>query len=157
MWSQEMRHQFFRTLPELQRALRRLVEPVLMVAGLTPIQYLVLLSIKERGSSNVSTLARDTGLGQANASTLCKKMEREKLIIRTRSSTDERVVTLTLTGSGEAALEQVEHGFQHYDRQLASVPPNQIELLSQVLTSATSLLEELTPFSSQKGDATSNA
>ncbi len=157
MWSQEMRRQLFRTFPELQRALKRLIEPVLAAAGLTPVQYATLLYIWRNKGSNVGALARDTGLGQANTSTLCKRLEREGLLLRERSSADERVVMLALTGAGEAALARVEQGFQHYDRQLARVPAEQIALFQNAIDSAAELLKHLTPFSSQKGDTTSNA
>ena len=46
-------------------------------------------------------------MGRANASTLCKKMEQSGYLIRARSPRDERVVTLTLTPQGTAALERL--------------------------------------------------
>lgn len=146
MCSSEIRHQIFQLLPALQRSVRKLMEPVLAQVGLTPIQHAVLLYIERHNCTNLSALVRETGLGQANASTLCKKLEREGFLLRERSSADERVVTLALTETGRSALQLVEEGFCSYDRQLAQVPAEKLSLFQQGIVCATEILELLTPF-----------
>lgn len=105
----------------LKGRMARLIDPVVQSQGLTPLQAMVLLLVA-RGDLTVGALSENTNMGQANASTLCKKLERGGYLIRTRSEKDERIVNLSLTDKGRQALERVEERISQYYGSLERLP-----------------------------------
>lgn len=104
---------------ELRSALRRFLhrgEEIARRNGLTPQQYLVLLMIKGapggRESSTVSELVERLALTQSTVTELVHRAEEHGLVHRETSAVDGRVVELTLTEKGAAALAAAvaEHG-----------------------------------------------
>ena len=93
----------------------RLLDPIAQAEGFTSLQagILFLLSM---GDATVGDVSAATGMGQANTSALCKKLEQAGFLIRTRSPEDGRVVILSLTEKGRAATERWR---QKIDRVLA--------------------------------------
>ena len=84
----------------------RLLEPVVQAEGLTPLQARVLLQLCRRDAA-VGDISEISGMGQANASSLCKKLEKEGFLTRRRSCPDRRVVTLSLTPRGREAMDRI--------------------------------------------------
>lgn len=76
--------------------------PILEPLGLTHPQYLVMLALWERSPRSLNDLAADLALEPATASPLVKRLEKEGLIARERSSQDERRLDIGLTDSGRA-------------------------------------------------------
>lgn len=76
--------------------------PILEPLGLTHPQYLVMLALWERSPRSLNDLAADLALDPATASPLVKRLEKEGLIARERSSQDERRLDIGLTDSGRA-------------------------------------------------------
>ncbi|MGM7665469.1 MarR family winged helix-turn-helix transcriptional regulator [Microbacterium sp. A93] len=74
--------------------------PILEPLGLTHPQYLVMLALWERSPRALNDLAADLALDSATASPLVKRLEKEGLIARERSSEDERRLDITLTEAG---------------------------------------------------------
>lgn len=105
----------------LKGRMARLIDPVVQSQGLTPLQAMVLLLVAQ-GDLTVGALSENTNMGQANASTLCKKLERGGYLIRTRSEKDERIVNLSLTDKGRQALERVEERISQYYGSLERLP-----------------------------------
>ena len=105
----------------LKGRMARLIDPVVQSQGLTPLQAMVLLLVAQ-GNLTVGALSENTNMGQANASTLCKKLERGGYLIRTRSEKDERIVNLSLTDKGRQALERVEERISQYYGSLERLP-----------------------------------
>lgn len=105
----------------LKGRMARLIDPVVQSQGLTPLQAMVLLLVAQ-GDLTVGALSENTNMGQANASTLCKKLERGGYLIRTRSEKDERIVNLSLTDKGRQALERVEERISQYYGSLELLP-----------------------------------
>ena len=105
----------------LKGRMARLIDPVVQSQGLTPLQAMVLLLVAQ-GDLTVGALSENTNMGQANASTLCKKLERSGDLIRTRSEKDERIVNLSLTDKGRQALERVEERISQYYGSLERLP-----------------------------------
>ena len=93
----------------------RLLDPIAPAEGLTSLQagMLFLLSM---GDATVGDVSEATGMGQANTSALCKKLEQAGFLTRTRSPEDGRVVILSLTEKGQAATGR---WLQRMDRVLA--------------------------------------
>jgi len=80
--------------------------PVLEPLGLTHPQYLVMLALWERSPRTLNDLAGDLAMEPATASPLVKRLEKEGLIARGRSSEDERRLEIVLTDAGRALRER---------------------------------------------------
>ena len=61
----------------------RLVEPIVQAEGLTALQARVLLQLSYHDAT-VGDISEITCMGQANASSLCKKLEQEGYLTRSR-------------------------------------------------------------------------
>jgi len=77
---------------------RTVLEPL----GLTHPQYLAMLALWEHGTLSVKALGELLHLEPATVSPLVKRLEQSGLVTRTRSSTDERLIEVTLTAEGRA-------------------------------------------------------
>ena len=75
--------------------------PILEKIGLTYPQYLVMMVLWEEDSVSVKELGHKLMLDSGTLSPLLKKLEDRELLVRKRLKEDERVVIITLTGSGE--------------------------------------------------------
>lgn len=102
----------------------QLLDPLVQAEGLTPLQATVLLLAQAQDEITVGTLSEQTHMGQANTSTLCKKLERGGFLVRSRSLRDERIVTLNLTEQGRQTLDRVEGRISHYFELLDRLPPS---------------------------------
>lgn len=74
--------------------------PILEPLGLTHPQYLVMLALWERAPRSLNDLAADLALEPATASPLVKRLEKEGLVVRERSTVDERRLDIALTDAG---------------------------------------------------------
>lgn len=117
------------TFERLKGKMNRLVEPLAQAEGLTFLQGYVLAMLGQ-GEMSVGALSSRTKMGQANTSTLCKKLEQAGYLIRTRSSRDERTVLLSLTERGRAAQEHMQMGMKRYQQALETFSP---ELMAELL------------------------
>lgn len=88
------------------RAVTALYRPLLASLGLTYPQYLVMLVLWEAEAAGepmrVSDLGQRLRLDSGTLTPLLKRLEQAKLVARSRSQQDERVVTLRLTPQGQA-------------------------------------------------------
>ncbi len=78
----------------------KLYQPFLAPLNLTYTQYLCLLVLWEEKSITVKELGNKLLLDSGTLTPLLKKMENNQYIQRSRSTTDERVVNITLTDKG---------------------------------------------------------
>ena len=97
----------------LKRKTTRLLDPVFQAEGLTPLQARVLLQLTCRDAT-VGDISNASGMGQANASSLCKKLEKGGFLTRRRSCPDRRVVTLSLTPKGREATARILQKMNRY-------------------------------------------
>jgi DNA-binding MarR family transcriptional regulator len=84
----------------LHRGITDLYRPILAELGLTYPQYLVMLVLWEEQPLTVSRLGERLHLDSGTLSPLLKRLEAAGLVDRTRSSTDERSVQVSLTTAG---------------------------------------------------------
>lgn len=75
--------------------------PFLEEMGLTYPQYLVMLILWEQSEQTVSELGEKLKLDSGTLTPLLKRLEQKKLVTRTRSAKDERVVKISTTEEGE--------------------------------------------------------
>lgn len=93
-------------LYSLNKSVTKLYAPLLKKLGLTYPQYLVMLVLWEEGKGCfIKDIGNRLDLDTGTLSPLLKRMEANELIIRERSSSDERAVKIALTNTGKL-LEQ---------------------------------------------------
>lgn len=74
---------------------------------LTYPQYITLLSLYEHGTMSVKEVGQTLGLDSGTLTPLMKRMEKDGWITRTRSSTDERRVDVSLTHKAETLQDDI--------------------------------------------------
>ena len=77
------------------------------IAGVSPHQVSLLISIKHSPGVTVGELAADERVSTAAMSKRVSRLGREGLVARTQSETDRRCVGLTLTEEGQRVLRRV--------------------------------------------------
>jgi|SRR5579871_1639332 len=90
------------TILQLSRELRRE-----KIAGVSPHQVGLLVSIKYAPGVTVGELATEERVSTAAMSKRVSRLERDGLVTRTQSETDRRQVGLTLTDEGQRTLRRV--------------------------------------------------
>ncbi len=88
------------------RLITKAYKPYLDAMGLTYPQYLVLMVLWEKDGVSVNQITEKLLLNTNTLSPLLKRMEKMELLQRDRSSKDERIVIVQLTGKGKQLKEQ---------------------------------------------------
>jgi len=101
-------HLCFKTYA-VSRYITGLYKPYLDEISLTYPQYLVMIVLWEHGEMNIGKIGEHLHLDNGTLTPLLKRMEKNGLIIRTRSSEDERVVLINLTENGTRLKEKAKH------------------------------------------------
>ena len=140
---QLFREQVWRDIQLTKVYLDKVFDPVVQSEGLTMLQALVLLGLEQRSIDTVGSLCRATGMGQANASNLCKKLERDGFLRRARSEDGGRVVSLLLTEQGKGAIKRLEGKFQAYDVVLRTMEPQKFDAVLQGIAAAREILHRI--------------
>lgn len=130
----------FKSLYTLKLAMDRTLEAIVRPTGLTSLQAVLLVLISEGYISNVSSLCKELGLSQGNASALCKKLEKDGFLHRQRSKEDERIVILRLTEQGADTLAYILSEFRKLNPNFDQVPDDQYKLLLNSFDKLSSLL-----------------
>ncbi len=87
----------------------KLYKPLLDALALTYPQYLVMLVLWERDALSVSSLGERLSLDSGTLTPLLKRMETAGLLVRQRSSEDERRVHVCLSPAGKRLQAQAAH------------------------------------------------
>ncbi len=80
--------------------------PYLEDIGLTYTQYIAMMVLWEQKTVNVKTLGEYLYLDSGTLTPLLKKLEKQGLVTRERSTADERNLIVTITDAGEALKEK---------------------------------------------------
>lgn len=86
----------------LSREITQRYRPMLDKLDITYPQYLVLLVLWENRKQTVNQLGEELRLDSGTLTPLLKRLEQKGIVNRSRSSTDERVVEISLTEAGLA-------------------------------------------------------
>ena len=127
----------------------RLLDPVVQSEGLTLLQACVLGHLYQQDAA-VGDISGLAVIDQANASSLCKKLEQEGYLTRTRRASDRRVVILSLTPRGRETVERLRARLNHYLDLLNALPTDAKEELIRGFRAANQMLDYL--FEQTKGD-----
>ena len=109
--------------------------PILEPLGLTHPQYLVMLALWECSPRSLADLAADLALDPATASPLVKRLEKDGLVVRERSSADERRLDIRLTPDGARLRERA-----------LDVPRQVMAAVQMDIDQITALRDGLAPF-----------
>ena len=140
--NEEERISILAVFQTLKAKTARLLEPVVQAEGLTPLQASVLLQLTRQDAA-VGDISEATCMGQANASSLCKKLEQGGHLTRRRGRPDGRVVTLSLTPKGRETAQRIQRRLDHYLELLDTLPSGTKEELRQGLQAANQMLDYL--------------
>ena len=83
------------------RAMVGAYQPLLAELGVTYPQYLVLLVLWEEGTVRLSRVGERLALDSGTLTPLLKRLESQGLVVRRRSSVDERALDIDLTALGK--------------------------------------------------------
>ncbi len=115
---------------EVSRKLDSFMYPVSDDNNLTIMKFKVLMEIDKKKQVNIGEVGQALGIAGGNISNMCKALEKEGYLKRTRSTEDERVVTVGLTSHGEDVLRniknQLEEKFSGYDDTMTDEEYHQI-------------------------------
>lgn len=90
------------------RSVQGIYRPILDAHGITHPQYLVMLTLWERGAQPVKDISQALALDPATLSPLLKRLEAAGLVSRTRSTIDERILLISPTEKGAALRAEAE-------------------------------------------------
>ena len=90
----------------LHREIMQQYRPILEAIDLTYPQYITMMALWENGQLTVNQLGEKLNLDTGTVTPLLKRLEGKKLLTRTRSKVDERVVLIALTQEGEILKEK---------------------------------------------------
>ena len=125
------------TLLRLARELRRE-----KIAGVSPHQVGLLVAIKYAPGVTVGELAAEERVSTAAMSKRVSRLERDGLVVRTKSEADRRCVGLTLTEDGQRTLRRVRSRRTAWlASHLSSLSPAELEAVGAAAEPLARLLE----------------
>ena len=99
----------------------KLFRPVGERYGLTMMQVRILLEVGGR-TRTVGSLGKSISVAGGNISAMCKKLEKEGFVLRSRDRADERIVNVSLSEKGKETILKIEKDLQRlYAENLAQV------------------------------------
>ena len=107
--AQQLDNQLCFALYSASLAMTKLYKPLLDALELTYPQYLALLVLWESDDISVSQLGERLSLDSGTLTPLLKRMEAAGVLLRQRSSEDERRVHVQLTDAGRALQQKAAH------------------------------------------------
>ena len=123
----------------LQRTADRLMqglEDVLRRTGITPVQYLVLRSLREAGSAGMPSnrIARNMTTHDPDMTRLLDKLEERRVVQRWRDKDDRRVYRVKLTREGAVLLRELSRLTQELHRkQFNTIDRRKVRALVRLL------------------------
>lgn len=123
----DLKEEIWNIVHTLRHGAEKVLSPIANSEGLTLLQVYILLYIHKYGMVSVGKLSKGVDINQGNISSMCKKLEKEGFVFRTRGHEDERVVSLKLTQKGEMAISRVREKVKKFDKILSKYPKEKID------------------------------
>ncbi|HEX8325874.1 MAG TPA: MarR family transcriptional regulator [Tepidisphaeraceae bacterium] len=127
----------FMTLQRTADRLMQGLEEALRRTGITPVQYLVLRSLREAGSAGMPSnqIARNMTTHDPDMTRLLDKLEERDVITRWRDKADRRVYRVKLTRDGAILLRELSQITRELHRkQFNTLDARQIKALTRTLS-----------------------
>jgi DNA-binding MarR family transcriptional regulator len=113
------------------------------IAGLSPAQVAILVSIKYAPGICAADLATGERVSAAAMSKLVSRLERDGLVTRTQSASDRRRVGLTLTEEGRRVLRRIRSRRTAWlATRLRALEPEQLDAVAAAVEPLSQLLRE---------------
>lgn len=107
--------------------------PLLDALDVTYPQYLVLMVLWDDKEQTVGQLGEKLFLDSGTLTPLLKRMEQKEMVVRKRSTEDERIVKLSLTPKG-AALKEKAKNIPHQMMQSIGISEDELKTLKELTT-----------------------
>ena len=130
---------------DLKYSFYKIIEVMCKDEGLTVLQTMMLFLIRSEGSVSVGDLSNYFNITHSNASTLCKKLEKDELLSRKRSRTDERTVLITVTEKGSDMLDRMLERGKAFAGSINDVPQERLDFILSTMKEASALLSKIRP------------
>jgi DNA-binding MarR family transcriptional regulator len=128
---------------DFKYSLFKVIDSLCKPEKLTGMQAMLLFMLRSEGAVSVGSLSSLLNITQSNASALCKKLEKDGLIARTRSKSDERTVLITLAENGNETLDRMLKRGAKISASLEEIPVGRLDTIVETLDEATALLTKL--------------
>lgn len=137
----EFNNSIFSMIREISHKADILLQETATEMGVTTLQLKMLITLYSSGKPvSIGNLGKAIGVTGGNISNICKKLEKQGFVIRTRSEEDERVVNVDLTDKGRTAAEKVGAYFGKIRRE---IPTDGINVNLQTIIDELKSLDEL--------------
>ncbi|QIK68814.1 winged helix-turn-helix transcriptional regulator [Erysipelothrix sp. HDW6C] len=130
MGEYELWNEIFVSSQHVKGRFNTAMESLAKSEGLTVQQMLVMFGIHVGMLKTIGDVAKELKIFQANASTVCKKLENANLALRSKSDTDERVVILSLTPLGTDKITNIIHFLTGKLERMTQAFPNTFDLVA---------------------------
>jgi DNA-binding MarR family transcriptional regulator len=107
-WPERIDEQLCFAVYTLSHAFTRTYRRVLRDTGLTYPRHLTLMALSRLGHPTASTLAKELAMDFGTLTPMLKQLEREGIVARERTDSDERVVRVRLTAEGTALAQRAQ-------------------------------------------------
>lgn len=138
---------------EVNRVLVQILREEAESLDLTAIQILVLRMLHYKPNIGLAELAESLQLGNSTMSGVVERLVSAELVVRERSSTDRRLLTMRLTPEGEAKQEEAFGEDSWMTKRLYSILEIPEKDLEHLFTTHNQILEKL---QREEGDGTIN-
>ncbi|BCI60764.1 Organic hydroperoxide resistance transcriptional regulator [Eubacteriaceae bacterium CHKCI005] len=140
----EFKYYLWDSLRDINEQLDRVFEPACKQYNLTMIQAQILLKIDHFGPLRVGSLGKSINIAGGNISSLCKKMEKQGLLLRYRDTEDERAVNIALTKYGQSVVDGISIILrEQYSAMMSSHPQEDLDCIVEGLKRLNVLLHKL--------------
>lgn len=133
----------YQIIREIYRKVDYLMFPISNKYDLTIMKTKVLLEIFNKGTLSIGELGNSLGIAGGNISNMCKTLEKEGYLNRTRSTEDERVVTVKLTEVGHTTIQSILNETKEKFANQAAIPDEEFNNLMNGLDSLNKYLDIL--------------
>ncbi len=93
----EFQTQVYAMLRDISLKIANMLGEFYQPFGVTPVQATILLALESDGPQKISDVAKHLNMTPSNLSMICRRLERDGFLSRSRDERDQRVVRLKLT------------------------------------------------------------
>jgi DNA-binding MarR family transcriptional regulator len=135
------------SLQGMKRVMQRfrvLLDERLRPMGMTTAQLQILFAVRNSAGISGAQLARECFVTPQSVQTLLTQLEKDGLIVRRKAESNDRILTATITASGEKLAKKVEKLAQEIQESLWSgINDRELTQMTQILDSCIRNLEEI--------------
>lgn len=145
----DFRNEMWDYLRSINEYMTAIFEPYADQCGLTLMQAGILIEVFQHPQHTVGTLGEIVGMTSGNASSICKKLQKQGLLKRIRCIEDERCVNLELTEKGKQTLEKIDEAvLQNFQGIFINKSEAELQLITAGLERLLGILKDMKESSS---------